>query len=130
MHTHYIQTVSQMSTTNKKQTVFIVWIPQHLFVEYIPFNKDHREKVKTNVEVFFKIYVCPALLHLKPLTFCTKCDKVLLEENEIDVSKQNDFCSIQCDIFCAWFHYKCENIKFSEINDTSERYLSGDAQTV
>ena len=59
-----------------------------------------------------------SIITFKPLTFCTKCDKVLLGENEIDVSEQNDFCSIQCDIFCAWFHYKCENIKFSEINDT------------
>ena len=112
-----------MGITNTKQAVCIVWIPQDLFVEYIPFNKDHWEKVKTNLEVFFKIYVCPALLRLKPLTFCAKCDKVLLEENEIDVSEQNDLSSIQCDICCAWFHYKCENIKSSEINDFNIEWI-------
>ena len=79
-----------MGITNTKQTVFIVWIPQDLFVEYIRFNKDQWEKVKTNLEVLFEIYVCQALLHLKPLTFCAKCVKVLLEENETDVSEQND----------------------------------------
>ena len=63
------------------------------------------------------------LLCLKPLTFCAKCDKVLLEENEIDVSEQNDLSSIQCDIFCAWFHYKCENIKSSEINDSNIEWI-------
>ena len=122
-HKYYTQIVSQMGITNTKQAVFIVWIPQDLFVEYIPFNKDHWEKVKTNLEVFFKIYVCPALLRLKPLTFCAKCDKVLLEENEIDVSEQNDLSSIQCDICCAWFHYKCENIKSSGINDFNIEWI-------
>ena len=55
-----------MGIANTKQAVFIVWIPQELLVEYIPFKKDHWEKVKTNLEVFFKIYVRPALLCLKP----------------------------------------------------------------
>ena len=60
-HKYYTQIVSQMCITNTKQTVFIVWIPQDLFVEYIPFNKDQWEKVKTKLEVFFRIYVCPVL---------------------------------------------------------------------
>ena len=38
---YYTQIVSQMGITNAKQAVFIVWIPQDLFVEYIPFNKDY-----------------------------------------------------------------------------------------
>ena len=80
-------------------------------------------KQKTNLDVFFKIYVCPALLHLKPLTFCVKCDKVLLEDNEIDVSRKNDLSSIHWDICCAWFHYKCENIKSSGINDTNIEWI-------
>ena len=29
-----------------EQAVFIVWIPQGLFVQCIPFNKDHWEKIK------------------------------------------------------------------------------------
>ena len=115
-HTCNTQIISQMDKTNTKQAVFIVWIPQGLFVEYTPFNKDHCEKDKTNLEVFFEIYVYPALLHLKPLTFCAKCDKVLVEENETDLLEQNNLSSIQCDICCAWFHYKCENIKSTEIN--------------
>ena len=90
-----------MSITSTKQAVFIVWIPQDLFVEYIPFNKDHWEKVKTNLDVFFGIYVCPPLLCLKPFPFCAKCDKVLLKENEIDVLEQNNLSSIQSDICCA-----------------------------
>ena len=64
-------------------------------------------------------YVCSALLYLKPLTFCAKCDKELLEENVIDLLEQNDLSRIQCDISCAWFLYKCENIKSRVINDTN-----------
>ena len=80
-HKYYTQIVSQMSIRNTKQAVFIVWIPQDLLVEYIPFNKDHWEKNKTNLKVFHKIYICPALSRLKPLTFCVKCNIVQLEEN-------------------------------------------------
>ena len=53
-HKYHTQIASQIAITNTKQAVFIVWIPQDLFFEYIPFNKDHWEKVKTNLEVFLK----------------------------------------------------------------------------
>ena len=81
------------------------------------------KRLKQNLELFFKIYICPALLHLKPLTFCANCDKGLLEENEIDVSEHNDLSSIKCNICCAWFHYKCENIKSSEINHNNIEWI-------
>ena len=68
---------------------------------------------------FFLKYVCSALLYLKHLTFCAKCDKELLEENVIDFLEQDDLSSIQCDISCAWFLYKCENITSSVINGSN-----------
>ena len=56
-----------------------------------------------------------SLLEKRPVTYCAKCDKVLLEESEIPLSKQNELNSIQCDIFNAWFHYKCENIMLNDV---------------
>ena len=53
-HKYHTQIVSQIGITNTKQAVFIVWIPQDLFFEYIPFNKDQWEKVKINLKVFLK----------------------------------------------------------------------------
>ena len=119
---YYTQIVLQIDLTNTKQAVFVVWIPQDLFIEYIPFNKNYWGKVKKNLKVSLK-YVCPTLLHLKPLTFCAKCYKALMEENQIDLSKQNDLSSVQCDISCGWFHYKFENIMSSEINDTNNEWI-------
>ena len=48
---YHTQILSHIGRTNTKQAV---WIPQDLFFEYIPFNKDRWEKVKINLEVFFK----------------------------------------------------------------------------
>ena len=40
-HKYYTQIVSQMAITKRHQAVFIVWTLDDLFVEYIPFDKDH-----------------------------------------------------------------------------------------
>ena len=61
-HKYYTQIVSQMAITKTHQAVSIVWTFHNLFSEYIPFDKDHFENVKTNLIIFFKTYVCPALL--------------------------------------------------------------------
>ena len=70
----------------------------------IIFDRKHWEKVSTNLDIFYKTFVCPALLNCRPITFCAKCDKALLEETEISTHGQSDLNSIQCDICGAWFH--------------------------
>ena len=72
-HKYYTQIVSQLGITNTKQAAFIVWIPQDLFVEYIPFNKDQWEKVKTNLEVFFKICLSSIIAFKTFNLLCQMC---------------------------------------------------------
>ena len=43
-----------MAVTNTTQAVFIVWTTKDLFVEYIMFDKQHWEKVKNNLDIFFE----------------------------------------------------------------------------
>ena len=114
-HKYYTQIVSHMSFTGSAQAVFVVWTPSDLFTEIVTFDEKHWEKVKTNLEVFFKVYICPVLLGFKPITFCAKCDNVLLENKEIDPSEKAELNSIQCDLCCAWSHYKCENLCVKDI---------------
>ena len=61
--------------------------------------------------MFFSKHVSPALLLLQPITFCEKCDKLILEELEISANEFNECSSIQYGICCAWFHCSCQNFK-------------------
>ena len=79
------------------------------------FDRDHWENVEKNLIIFFQTYICPALLGKRPVTYCAKCDKVLLEESKISLSEQKELNSIQCDICNAGFHYKCENIMLNNV---------------
>ena len=84
-------------------------------MEILQFDQHHWNKVKTNLEVFFKVYICPALLGFKPIIFCANCDKVLLQDDEIHPSEDAEMKSIQCDLCSAWSHYKYENIHVADI---------------
>ena len=57
--------------------------PKEAFMEKIIFDRNHWEKVLINLDIFYKTFVCPALLNFRPTTFCAKCDKALMEETEI-----------------------------------------------
>ena len=100
-----------MAITNCKSAYFIVWTLKDLYVEVVKFDQELWDKVKTNLDIFFKTYVSPALLLLKPITFCGNCDKLILEEPEINANEFNECSSIQCQICCAWFHCSCQNFK-------------------
>jgi len=114
-HKYYTQVISQMALTKTNQAYFVVWTLVDHVVISVEFDKVHWEKVSVNLAVFFKTFVCPALLGLKPLTFCGKCDQVLLEEAEIDSSEEKELNSILCDICSIWYHYKCESINPDEL---------------
>ena len=66
------------------QALFIVWTEKETFSEFVKFDKRLWQNVQANLEVFFKSYVIPALLLLKPIILCGKC--VFLEEQEIELS--------------------------------------------
>ena len=93
-HKYYTQINSQMAITNCKSAYFIVWTLKDLYVEVVKFDQELWDKVKTNLDIFFKTYVSPALLLLKPITFCGNCDKLILEEPEINANEFNECSSI------------------------------------
>ena len=119
-HKYYTQIISQMAITNTKQAFFVVWTTEDIFIQIIPFDKKHWQMVSVNLEVFFKTYMCPALLGIKPITYCGSCDNVLLEESEIQPNEESELSSIQCDVCGCWFHVKCENVVTTEIDLNSE----------
>ena len=62
------------------------------------FDRNHWEKVLINLDIFYKTFVCPALLDFCPITFYAKCYKVSLEETEIATYEQSDLNSMPCDM--------------------------------
>ena len=71
-HKYYTQIVSQMAITKTHQAVFRLRTPHDLLVEYIPFDRDHWENVKTSLIIFFKTCVSPALLEKRTCNILCK----------------------------------------------------------
>ena len=113
-HRYYTQVISQM---------IVVWTPKDLSVQDIPFNVKHWQEVSITLNIFYKMYVCPALLNFQPITFCGRCDKMLLQEREIN-ENESELNSIQCDMCSARYHFSCESIVESNKNDDAEWYCS------
>ena len=80
-----------MALTGSTRGYFVVWTQNDFLVELINFDKEHWE---SNLEVFFKQYMVKALLNIEPLTYCGKCEKVLLNENEISEMKKKKRTSV------------------------------------
>ena len=112
-----------MAVSEIKQSYFVVWTPKDLFVQDIPFDVKHWQEVLIAVDIFYEMYVCPALLNFQPITFCGKCNKVLLEELEIN-ENESELNSIQYDICSVWYPFSCKSIVESNKIDDAEWYCS------
>ena len=82
-HKYYTQVISQIALAKALLCYFIVWTSNDLIVELTEPNDPHYQNVERSLSIFFRSYICPILLGYKELSFCAKCDKVLLEQNEI-----------------------------------------------
>ena len=88
-----------------------------LLVEIIKFDINHWSRVETNLELFYKCYVCPAILFITPITFCAKCDKPVFQEKELLPKEQNTLSKVQCADCCCWYHKQCTGVHFNNKKD-------------
>ena len=58
-----------------------------------------------------------ALLNTEPITYCGKCEKVLLNENDISENGEKEK-NRSCDNCNKNFHYGCQGLKLTPTNDT------------
>ena len=64
-----------------------------------------------NITLFYKSFVLPSLLGYRDIFDCPKCNKVILEEDEIgDSAKENSIC---CDTCGTWWHLPCADLTMS-----------------
>ena len=69
MPKYYTQIITQMALTGSTRGYFVVWTQNDFLVELIDFDKEHQEKLYTNLEGFFKQYMVKALLNTELLTY-------------------------------------------------------------
>ncbi|CAH3151806.1 unnamed protein product, partial [Porites lobata] len=61
-----------------------------------------------NITLFYKSFVLPCLLGYRDIFECPKCDKVILESDEIsDSANENSVC---CDRCSTWWHLPCAEL--------------------
>ena len=62
-------------------------------------------KVIKNLTLFYKAYVVPCMLGYRNLLQCPKCEKVILDLAELNVTATER--SICCDTYKTWWHLPC-----------------------
>ena len=87
---YYTQIISQMGVTGIHSCYFIVWTLKDISVQIVKFDEQPWNKVNTNLKLFYKSFVCPALLAFRPITYCGNCDTVFLEESQIEEEEEGE----------------------------------------
>ena len=120
-HKYYTQVQAQMWMCNVDHCFFIVWTEGHKpFYERVELDQNFCESVISNLTVFYKSYVLPCLLGYRNIFQCPKCEKVILENEEINEPAQEN--SISCDNCGTWWHLQCAGLT-TQCADTLESWL-------
>ena len=84
-HKYFTQVQAQMWVCNVQHSFFIVWTEGHQpLYEKIEFDQDFCNIVVNNLNIFYKSYVFPCLLGFHQHFHCPKCEKLILEEDEVN----------------------------------------------
>ena len=111
-HKYYTQMQAQMWVCGVCHGFFIVWtqVGPPLY-ERIELDMEFCLTVVNNITLFYRSFVLPCLLGYRDIFDCPKCNKVILEEDEISNSeKENSIC---CDTCSTWWHLPCADLTIS-----------------
>ena len=73
-HKYYTQVVSQIHISGASFAYFVVWTEKVIVITKVEPDKTDLEKVLNNLAVFFRSFICPALLGLRGIAVCAKCE--------------------------------------------------------
>ena len=105
-HKFYTQVQAQMWVCGVSHSFFVVWT-----LGYPPLYKEimldtaFMTKVINNLTLFYKAYVVPCMLGYRNLLQCPKCEKVILDLAELNVTATER--SICCDTCNTWLCFSC-----------------------
>jgi hypothetical protein len=107
-HKYYTQVQAQMWVCGMDHCFFIGWTNGHSpLYETIQLDEEFCLSVVNNLTLFYKTYVLPCLLGYRSILLCPKCDKVILEKEEINTEKENSICCCSC---VTWWHFPCAGV--------------------
>lgn len=87
--------------------------------EKVELNRDFCNIVVSNITMFYKTYVMPCLLGYRDIYHRSKCDGIILEENEMNnPATENSVC---CDTCNTWWHLPCAGLS-EEVADSIESW--------
>jgi len=111
-HKYYTQMQAQMWVCGVCHGFFIVWTQGGLpLYKRIELDMEFCLNVVNNITLFYKSFVLPCLLGYRDIFHCLKCNKVILEEEEIsDSAKENSICRDTCST--RW-HLPCADLTMS-----------------
>ena len=111
-HKYYTQMQAQMWVCGVCHGFFIVWTQGGPpYYERVELDMEFCLNVVNNITLFYKSFVLPCLLGYRDIFDCPKCNKVILEEDEIgDSAKENSIC---CDTCSTWWHLPCTDLTMS-----------------
>ena len=103
---------AQMWVSGVCHGFFIVWTQgSPPYYERVELDMEFCLNVVNNITLFYKSFVLPCLLGYRDIFDCPKCNKVILEEDEIgDSAKENSIC---CDTCNTWWHLPCADLTMS-----------------
>ena len=114
-HKYYTQMQAQMWVCGVSHGFFIVWTQGGPpLYERVELDLDFCLNVVNNITLFYKSFVLPCLLGYRDIFECPKCNKVILEEDEISVSATEN--SVCCDSCSTWWHLPCADLTMNAAN--------------
>jgi hypothetical protein len=105
-----------MAVTGMFKTFFVVWTTRGIIVELIKYDLEFLTRLLHNLKIFFKSYMVKVLLHIRSIFFCSLCDNVIFESEEL--TPESDENGVCCDLCRGWSHFKCCDVQ--NIGDTEE----------
>ena len=95
---------------NVQHSFFIVWTEGHQpLYERIEFDQDFCNTVVNILNIFYKSYVLPCLLGFRQIFHCTKCEKLILEEDEVNEKVTEG--KVSCVECKTWWHLACAELR-------------------
>ena len=120
-HKYYAQVQGQMWVCGVQQCYFIVWTQFNKpLYEKILFDHAHCDSLVNKLTIFYKTYVLPCLLGFRELQECPHCEKVILQESEVN-NPAEEYSITCCTCKTSW-HLCCAHVTESTAK-SSESWL-------
>lgn len=110
-HKYFSQLTTEIALKDCSHGYIIVWTTVDHFIEQVELDQRKWKRLHDAATLFFKGYIFPVLLGERKLCHCPKCNKVVLESEEIVNAGEQSVCCDQCDI---WWHWQCAGINNEE----------------